>query len=157
MASRPSTPLPASPSRPATPPPSSPGMVVDRDDLSTVPWPWRLYAGVTAHLGLPIIALWIAVTVAATAFLPDFGSDSGFGLVQLVPSNTAASRAQTTEQRLFGSSLADSPALIVEHGSSTLPASTLVKIGQQARAVDSSHPTSASPRRPDFALPLVNV
>jgi putative drug exporter of the RND superfamily len=128
-----------------------------RDDLSTVPWPWRLYAGVIAHLGLPIIAVWIAVTVAATAFLPDFGSDSGFGLVQLVPSNTAASRAQTTEQRLFGSSLADSPALVVEHSSSTLPASSLVKIGQQARAVDSSHPTSASPALPEFALPLVNV
>jgi putative drug exporter of the RND superfamily len=157
MSSRLPTLPPASQSRPASPPPSPSEVAAAQDDLSTVPWPWRVYAGVTAHLGLPIIALWIAATVAAAAFLPDFGSDSGFGLVQLVPTNTPASRAQATEQRLFGSSLADSQALVVEHGSSTLPASTLVKIGQQAQAVDGSRLTPASPRRPDFALPLVNV
>src|ERR1700692_1610220 len=109
MSSRLSTPPPASPSRPASPPPSPSEDAAGRDDLSTVPWPWRLYAGGVAHLGLPIIAVWIAVTVAATAFLPDFGSDSGFGLVQLVPSNTAASRAQATEQRRFRLSLARRP------------------------------------------------
>ncbi len=148
---------PAPPWSPASPPPSPSGAAADHDDLSTVPWPWRVYAGLVAHLGLPIIALWIAVTVAATAFLPDFGSDSGFGLLQLVPSNTQASRAQAAEQRLFGSSLADSPALVVEHASSTLPASTLVKIGQQTQSVDGRPAAAVSPRRPDFALPLVNV
>lgn len=157
MSSRPPALPPASQWRPASPPPSPPDVAAAPDDLSTVPWPWRMYAGVTAHLGLPIIALWIAATVAAAAFLPDIGSASGFGLVQLVPNNTPASRAQAAEQRLFGSSLADSQALVVEHGSTTLPASTLVKIGRQAQAVDGSRLTPASPRRPDFALPLVNV
>jgi RND superfamily putative drug exporter len=130
---------------------------VGADDSASVPWPWRLYGGLTAHLGLPIIAAWIAATVAAVMFLPDIGAASGFGLIQLVPSNTAAVRAQATEQQLFGSSLADSPALIVEHSQRSIPPATLVKIGRQAQAVDGSHPASAPPHQPSFALPLVNV
>ena len=62
---------------PASPPPT---LAAARDDPSTVPWPWRLYAGLTAYLGLPLIAAWIALTFAAVWFLPDFGRHSGFGL-----------------------------------------------------------------------------
>ena len=97
------------------------------------------------------------MTVAAAALLPDFGAASGFGLVQLVPNNTPATRAQATEQRLFGSSLADSQALVVEHATGTLSPATLATIARQARAVDSPRQASGSPQQPDFALPLVNV
>ncbi len=162
MSSRPPAFPPVSPPVDASPPPSPPtpaGREVEAgaDDSANVPWPWRLYGGLTAHLGLPIIAAWIAAAVAAVMFLPDFGAASGFGLIQLVPSNTAAVRAQATEQRLFGSSLADSPALIVEHAQHSIPPATLVQIGRLAQAVDGSHPASAPPHEPTFALPLVNV
>ena len=161
MSSRPPASPPLPPRVDATPPPPSrpPARDIERraDDSAGVPWPWRLYGGLTAHLGLPIIAAWIAAAVAAVMFLPDFGAASGFGLIQLVPSNTAASRAQATEQQLFGTSLADSPALVVEHSQRTIPAATLEKIGRQAQAVDGRPPSSAPPHEPSFALPLVNV
>jgi putative drug exporter of the RND superfamily len=144
-------------SRQPPPPPAPPGSPAGVDDSSTVPWLWRLYGGLTAYLGLPVIAAWIIVTVAAAAFLPDFGAASGFGLVQLIPSNTAASRAQAVEQRLFGSSLGYSQALVVEHATASLSPATLARILEQARAVDGSRLTTASPQQPDFALPLVNV
>ena len=129
----------------------------DPDDASSVPWPWRLYAALTAYLGLPVIAGWIVAAVLAVMFLPDFGAASGFGLIQLVPTNTPALRAQETEQQLFGSSLADSPALVVEHAARGLPPATLVNIARQAQSVDGSHPASAPANQPSFALPLVNV
>src|ERR1700693_324166 len=162
MSSRPPASPPVSPWVDATPPsprpePPAREAEVGADDSAKVPWPWRVYGGLTAHLGLPIIAAWIAAAVAAVMFLPDFGAASGFGLIQLVPSNTAAVRAQATEQHLFGSSLADSPALIVEHSQRSFPPATLVQIGRQAQAVDGSQPESAPPHQPSFALPLVNV
>ncbi len=143
-------------SRQPSPPPALEDLA-DLDDASTVPWPWRLYAGLTAYLGLPVIAAWIALTIAAVWFLPDFGAASGFGLVQLIPNNTPAAHAQALEQRLFGSSLGDSQALVVEHATGTLSAATLTKLAQQAQAVDSARPASRSPQQPNFALPLVNV
>ena len=127
------------------------------DDPSAVPWPWRLYAGLTAHLGLPLIAVWIAAAIAAAAFLPDFGAASGFGLIQLVPNNTPAVNAQVHERALFGASLADSQAMVVEHGSSTLPPATLLAIAQQAQAIDRARPSGAPASQADFAIPLVNV
>jgi putative drug exporter of the RND superfamily len=127
------------------------------DEFTAAPWPWRLYAGLTAYLGLPIIAAWIAVTLAAAAFLPDFGADTGFGLVELIPSNTPAFHAQATENRLFGASLSDAASVVVVHDPRGFSASTLVKLGQQAQETDSSRPASSSASRPDFALPLVNV
>jgi len=138
-------------------PPQPPGVVPPADDAGSVPWPWRVYGALTAYLGLPVIAGWIAAAVLAVMFLPDFAAASGFGLIQLVPSNTPALRAQATEQHLFGSSLADSPALVVEHASGTLPASTLLGIARQAQGVDGSHPASTPPDRPSFALPLTNI
>jgi RND superfamily putative drug exporter len=153
--------LPSPPPAPAwveageQPPPPDPAP--DADDASNVPWPWRLYAALTAYLGLPVIAGWIAAAVLAVMFLPDFGAASGFGLIQLVPTNTPALRAQATEQQLFGSSLADSPALVVEHAAHSLPPATLVNIARQAQTVDGSHPASAPANQPSFALPLVNV
>ena len=62
-----------------------------------------------------------------------------------------------TEQHLFGSSLADSPALVVEHTAGTLPPSALLAIAHQAQAVDSSHPATAPADRASFALPLTNI
>jgi putative drug exporter of the RND superfamily len=141
----------------AGPHPAPADVVAGLDDSSTIPWLWRLYAGLTAYLGLPVIAAWIVVTIAAAAFLPDFGAASGFGLVQLVPNNTPATHAQAVEQRLFGSSLGDSQALVVEHATGSLSPATLTKMAQQARAVDSPRPASGSPQQPNFALPLVNV
>jgi len=155
MSSRQPSPPPDSPWVEASPP--APEVEPGADDSSNVSWPWRLYGGLTAHLGLPIIAAWIAAAVAAVMFLPDFGAASGFGLIQLVPSNTPALRAQATEQQLFGSSLADSPAIVVEHSQRSIPAATLLRIGRQAQAVDGSRPASAPPDQPSFALPLVNV
>ncbi len=156
-------------SRQPSPPPPAPPVIADSqtpapagsppgvNDSSTVPWAWRLYGGLTAYLGLPVIAAWIVVTVAAAAFLPDFGAASGFGLVQLIPSNTAASRAQAVEQRLFGSSLGYSQAVVVEHAEAGLSPASLARVVEQARTVDGSRLTTASPSQPDFALPLVNV
>ncbi len=162
MSSRQPSSPPASPGNEASrPPPASappaPEVEPGAGEFSSVPWPWRLYGSLTAHLGLPIIAAWIAAAVVAVMFLPDFGAASGFGLIQLVPSNTPALRAQATEQRLFGSSLADSPALVVEHSQRSIPTATLVRIGRQAQVVDGSHPAAAPPDQPSFALPLVNV
>jgi RND superfamily putative drug exporter len=137
--------------------PGPPVVSTEADESTSVPWPWRLYAGLNAYLGLPVMAAWIVAAVAAAAFLPDFGAASGFGLVQLIPNNTPALQAQVQEQELFGSSLSDSQALVVEHRSSSLPPAALLKIAQQARAVDGSRATSAAPSLPDFALPLVNV
>ena len=157
MSSRP----PSSPTVEAAPPPPPappPPAVIERtDDLSRVPWPWRLYASLTAYLGLPVIAAWIVAAVAAAMFLPDFGAASGFGLVQLVPNNTPAVVAEAHERALFGSSLSDSQAMVVEHASTTIPPATLVQIGQQARAVDTSHPPAPLPSHPQFALPLANI
>jgi RND superfamily putative drug exporter len=123
---------------------------------STPPLLWRIYAALTAYLGLPVIAAWIGVSIAATVFLPAFGGASGFGLVQFVPDNTPAYQAQATEQRLFGTSLSDSQALVVEHDPRGLGGATLVKIEHQTQAIDGSHP-AAAPNHPEFALPLVNV
>ncbi len=127
------------------------------DDATAAPWPWRLYAGLIAYLGLPIIAAWIAVALAASAFLPDFGADTGFGLVDLIPGNTAALRAQALENHLFGASLSDAQSVVVLHDSRGLQPASLVQLAEQARAVDSSRPASAPASLPAFALPLVNV
>src|SRR5579862_4071229 len=156
MSIRPPSPPPASKWRPAGDSPA-PARRAGARGPATVPWPWRVYAGLTTHLALPLIAAWIAVTIAAVMLLPDFGSDSGFGLVQLVPTNTPAARAQASELRLFGSSLADSPAMVVEHGASSLPPATVLEVGRQAQGVDGSHVGEGSPSRPVFALPLINV
>ncbi|HEV3274491.1 MAG TPA: MMPL family transporter [Candidatus Dormibacteraeota bacterium] len=153
MSSRQPSPPPALEAPPRQPPEDPANL----DDASAVPWPWRLYAGLTAYLGLPVIAAWIALTIAAVWFLPDFGAASGFGLVQLIPSNTPATHAQALEQRLFGSSLGDSQALVVDHATGTLSAATLTKLARQAQAVDSARPASGSPQQPNFAVPLVNV
>ncbi|MFI5285215.1 MAG: MMPL family transporter [Candidatus Dormibacteria bacterium] len=132
-------------------------MARQTDDPATVPWPWRLYAALTAYLGLPLIAAWIAAAIAAAAFLPDFGAASGFGLIQLVPSNTPAVSAQAHERALFGASLADSQAMVVEHDPSSLPPATLLAIGQRAETIDRARPSGSPANQPDFALPLVNV
>jgi RND superfamily putative drug exporter len=138
-------------------PPDISTLPSDVAEASTPPWFWRIYAGLTAYLGLPIIAAWIAIAVAAVMFLPDFGSASGFGLVDLVPGNTPALQAQAVENRLFGSSLSDAQAVVVEHDPAGLPQSSLATIGRNARAIDASRPASAPLSRPDFALPIVNV
>jgi RND superfamily putative drug exporter len=149
---------PPAPSAPAAgvPPPPSDGPR-DTGDSSKPPLLWRVYAALTAYLGLPVIAAWIAVTVGATVFLPAFGAASGFGLVQFVPDNTAAFRSQAAEQQLFGSSLSDSQALVVEHDPRGLSGATLGKIEEQTQVVDGSHSGTSAPDRPTFALPLVNV
>jgi putative drug exporter of the RND superfamily len=136
----------------------SPDVATPVDEFTAAPWPWRLYAGVTAYLGLPIIAAWIVACFAATAFLPDVGADTGFGLVELIPGNTAALHAQAVENRLFGVSLSDAQSVVVVHDPQGLGADTLVKLGQQAQALDASPPPPSSPpSRPSFVLPLVNV
>jgi RND superfamily putative drug exporter len=153
--------LPSSPPAPpeveTSDPPPPPNALTPNNAASNVPWPWRVYGALTAYLGLPVIAAWIAAAVLAVMFLPDFGAASGFELIQLVPSNTPALRAQATEQHLFGSSLADSPALVVEHTAGTLPPSALLAIAHQAQAVDGSHPAAAPADRASFALPLTNI
>src|SRR5579862_1928178 len=138
MSSRLTSSPPAPPEVETSAPP--PGARLPGDDGANAPWIWRAYGAMTAYLGLPVIAAWIAAAVLAVMFLPDFGAASGFGMIQLVPSNTPALRAQATEQHLFGSSLADSPALVVEHTAGTLPPSALLAIAHEAQAVDSSHP-----------------
>jgi RND superfamily putative drug exporter len=127
------------------------------DDAAVAPWPWRLYAGVTAYLGLPIIAAWIVACFAVTAFLPDFGADTGFGLVELIPGNTAALHAQAVENHLFGASLSDAQSVVVVHDPRGLSADTLVRLGQQAQAVDTAPAAPSPPSTPSFVLPLVNV
>ena len=121
------------------------------------PWIWRVYAGFTAYLGLPIIAAWIGVAIAAVVFLPDFGATAGFGLVDLVPGNTPAVRAQALENRLFGSSFSDAQSVVVERDPKGIAPATLLGVGEQARAIDSSRPSSAPASRPVFALPLVSI
>src|ERR1700694_1947341 len=136
----------------------SPDVAIPVDEFAAAPWPWRLYAGVTAYLGLPIIAAWIVACFAATAVLPAVGPDTGFGLVELIPGNTAALHAQAVENRLFGASLSDAQSVVVVHDPQGLGADTLVKLGQQAQALDASPPPPSSPpSRPSFVLPLVNV
>jgi RND superfamily putative drug exporter len=157
MSTSPPSSPPASQARDVEPQPPSPAVMQQTDDTSTVAWPWRLYAALTAYLGLPLIAVWIAAAIAAAAFLPDFGAASGFGLIQLVPNNTPALSAQVHERALFGASLADSQAMVVEHESSTVPPATLLAIGEQAQAIDRARPSGAPASQPDFALPLVNV
>src|SRR5580693_6846664 len=132
-------------------PPDISTLPSDVAEASTPPWFWRIYAGLTAYLGLPIIAAWIAIAVAAVMFLPDFGSASGFGLVDLVPGNTPALQAQAVENRLFGSSLSDAQAVVVEHDPAGLPQSSLATIGRNARAIDASRPASAPLSRPGIA------
>src|SRR6202049_2422711 len=127
------------------------------DDATAAPWPWRLYAGVTAYLGLPIIAAWIVACFAATAILPDFGADTGFGLVELIPGNTAALHAQAVENHLFGASLSDAQSVVVVHDPQGLSADTLVKLRQQAQVVHTAQPAASPPSTPSFVLPLVNV
>ena len=121
------------------------------------PWIWRVYAGFTAYLGLPIIAAWIGVAIAAVVFLPDFGATAGFGLVDLVPGNTPAVRAQALENRLFGSSFSDAQSVVVERDPKGIAPATLLGVGEQARAINSSRPSSAPASRPVFALPLVSI
>ena len=152
---------PHAPTAPPVPVAPAPSPHRDPDagngDSSTPPLLWRIYAALTAYLGLPVIAGWIAVTIAAAVLLPTFGAGSGFGLVQFVPDNTAAYRSQATEQRLFGSSLSDSQAMVVEHDPRGLSSATLLQIEHQTQVVDGSHAATTAPDKPDFALPLVNV
>ncbi len=126
-------------------------------EAAPAPLLWQLYGGITAYLGLPIIAAWVAAAIAAVMFLPDFGATAGFGLVDLVPANTAAVRAQALENRLFGSSLSDAQSVVVERDPSGIAPPTLLTIAKQAQAIDSSRSPSAPASKPDFALPLVNV
>ena len=62
MSSRQPSPPPALEAPPRQPPEDPANL----DDASAVPWPWRLYAGLTAYLGLPVIAAWIALTIMLT-------------------------------------------------------------------------------------------
>ena len=178
MASRRPSASPASPDSLPSAPPDPPASEVEWDAVGTsaprrfagrgavvdrvveplpAPWIWRVYAGFTAYLGLPIIAAWIGVAVAAVVFLPDFGATAGFGLVDLVPGNTPALQAQALENRLFGSSFSDAQSVVVERDPSGIAPPTLLKIAEQARAVDSSRQSSGPASRPIFALPLVSV
>ncbi len=177
MASRRPSASPASPdSLPSAPDPSAseteweavgtpaPRRFAGRDALDDrvveplpAPWIWRVYAGFTAYLGLPIIAAWIGVAIAAVVFLPDFGATAGFGLVDLVPGNTPAVRAQALENRLFGSSFSDAQSVVVERDPQGIAPATLLRVGEQARAINSSRPSSAPASRPVFALPLVSI
>jgi RND superfamily putative drug exporter len=150
----------SSPSRgehPPAPADQPPDVSAESDEFTAAPWPWRFYAGLIAYLGLPIIVAWIAISFAAAAFLPDFGADSGFGLVELIPTNTPAFHAQAVENRLFGASLSDAQSVVVVHDSRGIPPATLLKLAQQAQAIDGSQPASAPASRPSFALPLINV
>lgn len=126
-------------------------------EATSAPLLWRLYGGITAYLGLPIIAAWIVAAIAAVMFLPAFGATAGFGLVDLVPGNTPAIQAQALENRLFGSSLSDAQSVVVERDPSGIAPATLLKIAEQARAINSSRSRSAPASQPDFALPLVNI
>ena len=129
------------------------------DDSSNVPWPWRLYGGADRHLGLP--------DHRGLDRRDRRGGDVPARLRRRIRVRAWSSwsrptplrlRAQATEQRLFGSSLADSQALVVEHAQRQHP-------GGDPRQ---DRPPGAGGRRlapqhrrrrinPDFALPLVNV
>ena len=121
-------------------------------------WPWRLYGGLTAYLGLPVIAAWIAAAVLAVMFLPDFGAASGFGLIQLVPSNTAALRAQATEQHLVRIVPGGQPGADCRAQRGTMPAAALSRSPIRPRRSTAHTPVQRRPLTAlSFALPLSNV
>ncbi|MBV8301357.1 MAG: MMPL family transporter, partial [Candidatus Dormibacteraeota bacterium] len=132
------------------------GATTASSETSVVAWPWRLYAAVATYLGVLIVAGTIAATAAAVAFLPDLSSPNGFQLLQLVPSDTASLQTQATEDRIFGASLSDSPAMVVEHDPSGYSPTLLLRALQQAQTVDRGT-TDATPTQPVGALPLTNL
>lgn len=127
------------------------------DQGAPAPWMWRWYGALTTYLGPIIVAAWICVCVAAAGLLPDFSSSQGAGLLQLIPGNAPALQAESLETHLFGSSLAETQAVVVEHGTGALPLAVEEQIVARALAVDRRSSDAGAAGSPAFALPVVNV
>jgi RND superfamily putative drug exporter len=121
------------------------------------PLPWRLYGGFAAYIGPLIVVAWIVACAAAVALLPDFSTANQSGLLQLVPGNSPAIRAQDHEAALFGASLAQSEAVVVETDPRGLPPAVLAADVRRAVGIDSKHPAASPATQPLFAVPLVNA
>ncbi len=120
------------------------------------PLPWRIYGAFTAWAGPLILVAWIVACAAAVAFLPDFSSGNQ-GLQQLGLTNAPAIRAQQHEVELFGSSLSEAEAVVVERDPGGLPPAAVAAGLRRAAAVDNAHSRTPRATTPVLAIPVLNA
>ena len=96
----------------------------------------RAYAAFVVSLRYFIVAGWIAAIAAAVAYLPPLTQSSG--VTSLVPSGSAAVRAEVTATKLFGEPL-DAQAIVVQRAPGGLPASVQAAAVRNAVNVDAAY------------------
>jgi putative drug exporter of the RND superfamily len=96
----------------------------------------RAYAALVVSLRYFIVAGWIAAVVAAVVYLPPLTQSSG--VTSLVPSGSAAVRAEVTATKLFGEPL-DAQAIVVQRAPGGLPASVQAAAVRNAINVDAAY------------------
>jgi putative drug exporter of the RND superfamily len=96
----------------------------------------RAYAAFVVSLRYFIVAGWVAAVVAAVVYLPELTQSSG--VTSLVPSGSAAVRAEVTATKLFGEPL-DAQAIVVQRAPAGLPASVQAAAIRNAVNVDAAY------------------
>ena len=96
----------------------------------------RAYAAVVVSLRYFIVAGWVAAVAAAVISLPGLTQSSG--LNSLVPSGSAAVRAEITATKLFGAPL-DAQAIVVQRAPGGLPRSVQLAAVRNAANVDATY------------------
>ena len=93
----------------------------------------RSYAFLVVSLRYVIVAIWLAVAALAALYLPSLSASGGVG--DLVPSGSAALRAEADATRLFRVPMSAS-AVVVQHSPGRLPRAVQEKAARSALAVD---------------------
>ena len=96
----------------------------------------RAYAAFVVSLRYFIVAGWVAAVVAAVVYLPGLTQSSG--VTSLVPSGSAAVRAEITATKLFGAPL-DAQAIVVQRAPAGLPASVQAAAIRNAVNADAAY------------------
>jgi len=99
----------------------------------------RGYAFVVVSLRYLLVGAWAAAVALAIWFLPPLSASSSGGLSALIPSGTAAARAESDAARLFGFPI-DAAVAIVQRDPHGLAAATQDRAIRQAIAVDRQLP-----------------
>ncbi|HEX9063495.1 MAG TPA: MMPL family transporter [Streptosporangiaceae bacterium] len=112
----------------------------------------RSYAFVVVSLRYAIVAGWLIAAVLAVLYLPSLSAGGGVG--DLVPTGSAALRAEADATRLFRVPMS-APVAVVQHSAKRLPVPVQEKAGRSALNVD----RGAAARIPGLAgaLPVANT
>jgi putative drug exporter of the RND superfamily len=103
-----------------------------------VGWFWRGLAFVVTTLRYPLLLAWIAAAAGASLYLPPLAGSNGIG--GLIPSGSAAVRAEYDATRLFGFPLSAQVAVVQSNPRGFAPAE-LTATARRAAAVDTKRVT----------------